>query len=270
MASNSGIDYSLITEAPNLKATHEQLARLYQRYCFARQFAKDKNTLEAACGSGIGLGYLAKEAKSVVGVDIDEKNVGLAKNYYKEDEKQDTDKKSKIKVELMDIHDLKFPEKCFDVILLYEALYYLQNPVKFILEAERILRENGKLIICTVNKDWADFHPSLYTYKYFSVPELYEILKEKFLKIEMYGGFPVNNHGIKNKIVSLIKRVAVDFNLIPSSLKARAYLKRIFMGRLVPLPAAVYEDMTPYEAPIPIPSNTINSDFKIIYAVASK
>ncbi len=84
---NKSVDYSSITESPNLQATQEQLERLYQRYYFARQYAKDKDVLEVACGSGIGLGYLAKVAHRVIGVDIEEKNVSLARNFYKEDER---------------------------------------------------------------------------------------------------------------------------------------------------------------------------------------
>lgn len=282
-------DYSLITEAPGLKASQEQVARLYQRYHFARQFAEGQDVLEVACGSGIGLRYLAKVAKSVVGVDIDEKNVVLARKCY--DLKDERDKKlrswedgrqnnegrprsleisDKISVDLMDAHALDFSGGSFDLVLLYEAVYYLQDSQKFVSEAERVLREDGALIICTVNKDWEDFHPSSFTHKYFSVPELYEILKNKFHKVEMYGGFPVDNKGIKNRVTSFIKRLAVNFNLIPGSLKARAYLKRIFMGKLIPLPDEVYEDMTPYEAPVPIPVDKVNKDFKIIYAVAIK
>lgn len=83
---NKSVDYSSITESPNLQATQEQLARLYQRYRFARQFAKDNDVLEVTCGSGIGLGYLAKVAHRVVGVDIEEKNVNLARKYYREDD----------------------------------------------------------------------------------------------------------------------------------------------------------------------------------------
>lgn len=86
----------------------------------------------------------------------------------------------------------------------------------------------------------------------------------------MYGGFPANNRGVKNRLVSLIKRAAVNFNLIPGSLKTRAYLKRIFMGKLIPLPCEISEDMVSYEPPVPIPVDKINKDFKIIYAVAIK
>lgn len=280
---NTQVDYSLITESPNLKATQEQLARLYQRYHFARQFANDKDVLEVACGSGIGLGYLAQVATKVAGIDIDEKNIALAREYYKlKDEREVREGEKlriwedgklgggKIDIQIMDAHDLHFPDKSFDLVLLFEAIYYLKDPGKFILEAERVLRKNGKLVICTVNKDWADFHPSPYTHKYFSVTDLCEILKGKFAEIEMYGGFPVNNKGFKNIVVSRLKRMAVNFNLIPGSLKTRAYLKRIFMGRLVPLPAEVYEGMAAYEAPVQIQPDKINKDFKIIYAVATK
>src|SRR3990172_1348395 len=132
---NKQVDYSSITESPNLKATQEQLARLYQRYHFARQFAKDKDVLEVACGSGIGLCYLAKVAKSVVGGDVDEKNVALAREYYVSDDGcQLSANKENIKIQVMDAHDLNFPDKSFDLVLLYEAIYYLKDTEKFISE----------------------------------------------------------------------------------------------------------------------------------------
>lgn len=304
---NNLIDYSSITESPNLKATQEQLARLYQRYHFARQFANDKDVLEVACGCGIGLGYLAKVARSIVGGDVNEKNVALARENYKlkderevrenkklrrwEDERQNTEHRTqntegrdqkaedryqsteindKIRVNLTDAHNLDFLGDSFDLVLLYEAIYYLKDPQKFISEAERVLKENGKLIVCSVNKDWEDFHPSPFTHKYFSVPELYEILKDGFREVDIYGGFQVDNKGMKNRVTSFIKRMAVDYNLIPGSLKARAYLKRIFMGKLVPLPTEVYEGMAPYEPPVPISVDKVSKEFKIIYAVAHK
>jgi hypothetical protein len=67
-----------------------------------------------------------------------------------------------------------------------------------------------------------------------------------------------------------LKRSAAKLELIPGSLKARAYLKRIFMGRLVPLPPEITEGMASYEAPIEIPADKVNQDFKIIYAVGKK
>lgn len=259
---SESVDYSLITEAPGLKATHEQVERLYQRYRFARQFAEDKDVFEVACGSGIGLGYLARVARKVVGCDVDKTNLNLANKHY-----QDS---SNLEIIFMDAHDLSFPKNSFDLALLYEAIYYLRGPEKFVSEAARLLRENGVLIVCIVNKDWEDFHPSPYTHKYFSVPELYELLKVKFVDVEIFGGFSVKKQGVRAEVVSLIKRFAVNFNLIPGSLKTRAYLKRVFMGKLVPLPSEVFEDMAPYEAPVEICASKASKDYKIIYAVARR
>ena len=257
------IDYSFITESPGSKATQEQIERLYQRYHFARQFAGEKDVLEAACGSGIGLGYLAKVARKVVGGDIDENNLALARKYYQSSN-------GKIGVDSIDAHALSFSDRKFDLVLLYEAIYYLKDPPKFVSEAARVLQKDGTLIICTVNKDWEDFHPSPYTYLYFSVPELYKLLKDRFDNVKIYGAFPVEKDGVKNFFVSFIKRIALNLNLIPGSLSARAYLKRIFMGKLEPLPEEIYENMAPYEPPIEIGTDKSSKDFKIIYVVARK
>jgi ubiquinone/menaquinone biosynthesis C-methylase UbiE/GNAT superfamily N-acetyltransferase len=255
-------DYSFITESPGLSATQEQVARLYQRYHFAKQFAANKDVLEIGCGAGLGLGYLAKVAKGVVGGDINIKNMNLAKSYYKD--------RQSITVDLMDAHNILLPDKSFDLVLLYETIYYIRNPEKCIAEAVRVLREDGILIISTVNKDWEDFHPSSYTYKYFSAPELYGLMKESFREVKLYGGFPLENRGVEGEIISLIKRSAVKFNLIPGSLKGRAYLKRIFIGRLIPLPNEVTEGMATYEPPLEIPTDKKNEGFKILYAIGKK
>ncbi len=260
---NEITDYTQITESPGLKASKEQIERLYQRYHFAREFAKDKNVLEVACGSGIGLGYLAETACKVVGGDIEEKNLAHARDYYQNGQ-------GKICVDLIDAHNLPFQDKSFGLVLLYEAIYYLQDPGKFISEAARVLQKDGILIIGTVNKEWEDFHPSPYTHKYFSAEELYGLVKDKFSDVKLYGAFPVDKGGVKNSVVSIGKRMAVDMNLIPGSLKARAYLKRIFMGKLAPIPNEVYEDMAPYTPPEEMNVGVNSKGFKIIYLVSKK
>jgi ubiquinone/menaquinone biosynthesis C-methylase UbiE len=170
----------------------------------------------------------------------------------------------------MDAHHLPLPDGSFDLALLYETIYYLKEPQKCICEASRVLRDNGILIICTVNKDWEDFHPSPYTYKYFSAPELYELMRRNFREVKLYGGFPVSKVGTKSEIISVMKRIAVRLHLIPGSLKARAYLKRIFMGKLIPLPHEIEEGIASYEPPIEIPPDRECKEFKILYAIGKK
>jgi SAM-dependent methyltransferase len=258
---NKQINYASITEVPGLKATREQLSRLYNRYRFASDFIRSKDVLEVACGSGIGLGFLSRYAKRVIGGDIDKENIAIASNIYSNDS---------IQIQEMDAHALPFAEKSFDVILLFEAIYYLEHPELFVEEANRVLRQSGTLIICTVNKDWEDFHPSLYTHRYFSVPELASLLSTSFRNVQFYGAFSAHVSGITRKVVSQIKKVAVRYNLIPGSLAARAYLKRLFMGPLQPLPQQISDGIVPYEPPAMISAEKANIDYKIIYAVGKK
>jgi len=255
-------DYSAITEIPGLKATKEQFARLYQRYHFARVLAEGKDILEIGCGAGLGLGYLGKFAKKVLGGDIEEKNVSLARQFYKD--------RPNITIDLIDAHNLPLPNGSFDLVLLYETIYYLKNSQKCISEAQRVLRDKGVLIVCTVNKDWEDFHPSPYTYKYFSAPELYEIMRDKFRQVSLLGGFPIKKTGARNKLTSFIKRFAIKLNLIPGSLTGRAYLKRIFLGKLVSLPQEITEGMADYEPPVEIPIDRVVKEYKILYAIGKK
>jgi hypothetical protein len=93
---------------------------------------------------------------------------------------------------------------------------------------------------------------------------------KSFGEVKLYAGFPVDTKGIKSQIVSLIKRSAVKFNLLPGSLKSRAYLKRIFMGELTPLPHEIEEDMADYEPPVEIPIDRVVKEYKILYAIGKK
>ena len=251
-----------VTEAPGIKASREQLERLYQRYHFALQFCDDKDVLEIACGAGQGLGYLAKTAKKVVGSDIDENNLKFAKQRYR--------KRTNVKVECFDAHEIPFADNSFDVVLLYEAIYYFQEPKKLIKEISRVLQKNGVFIICSVNKDWVDFNPSPFSQRYFSAMELAEILKVDFDKVDLYGGFSVAEKGIKDVVISLIKRTAVKLNLMPKTMETKELLKRIFFGKLSFLPAEVTQDMQEYKSPVILDSSCDNSLFKVIFAIARK
>lgn len=256
-------DYYKITEKPGLKATNEQLERLYQRYHFIKPLTIGKNVLEVACGSGLGLKYLADTTKSITGIDIDDKNIELAKEIC-----NDSPFKEKINILKMDAHDLSFQNNSFDVIILSEAIYYLKDVERFIEESFRVLQPNGLIFICSVNKDWEDFHPSPYTYKYFSVNEFNDLLKGKFKNIRAYGGFKVDNSGLRKKIVSMIKRYSVSLNIIPGSLAARAFLKSIFIGKVHDIPNEIFDKDFFYENPLEIDKFKINKVFTIIYILA--
>ena len=70
-----GDSFETVTELPGAPVNGEQLQMLHTRYGWAGDFVEGKEVLEIACGSGIGLSYLAKKAKKVTGGDCDPKLV---------------------------------------------------------------------------------------------------------------------------------------------------------------------------------------------------
>jgi ubiquinone/menaquinone biosynthesis C-methylase UbiE len=255
-------DYTTVTEVPGGRASKEQIKRMYQRYRFASDFCQGKDVLEVACGSGQGLGLLVKKAKRVVGGDIDENNLQFARDYYKD--------RQGVELKVIDAQDMPFDDKSFDVVILYEAIYYLKSPESFVREASRILRDSGVIIICTANKDWVDFNPSPYSHKYFSVPEFKKLLGDEFRQVNFYGGFKVEPNGLSDDITSFIKQMAVKFHLMPKTMKGKEFFKRLFFGKLCPLPAEITEGLEEYAEPEPIGDDRSNGSYKVIYAVGWK
>jgi SAM-dependent methyltransferase len=255
-------DYTTVTELPGSKVTREQLERGHHRYFFATGFGEAKDVLEVACGAGLGLGMLAQKAKLVVGGDIDEIILEFAQAHYQG--------RKNIEIRRLDAQKLPFADENFDLVILYEAIYYLPDPRQFVHEASRVLRRNGTLLIATANKDWADFNPSPFSTRYFSVPELSLLLKEKFQKVEIYGAFPVLADKLKSRIISLIKRIAVALHLMPKTMKGKEIYKRIIFGQLVILPPEIKMEMAQYTPPVPISSQEPEKLHMVIYAVAKK
>lgn len=257
------VNYSTVTEIPGGKASREQFARACNRYYFAAQFCEGKDILEVACGAGQGLGYLAKKAKKVVGGDVDKNILKHAETHYKG--------RDKIELRLFDAHKLPFENDSFDVVIIYEAIYYLKHPEKFFQETQRVLRKGGILIVSTVNKDWSDFNKSPFSYKYYSVPELFSFLKDhNFKNIKFFGDCPISTKSFKDKIISIIKRIAVKFHLIPKTMKSKEIFKRLFFGKLSELPSEVKHGMVKYSPPVPIPHDIPNHQYKVLFAVAHK
>lgn len=253
-----GIDYTTVTEVRGNQVTQEQLERMFHRYCFASNFGEGKDVLEVACGAGLGLGYLAKRAKRVFAGDYTETLIKEAKRYYKE----------RVPLLRLDAHFLPFRDQSFDVVILYEAIYYLAQPEHFFDEARRVLRKDGVLLIATVNKHWSEFNPSPFSTSYFSVPELSESLEKNGFKVEMYGAFSVLPKSAKEKIVASIRKIAVALHLIPKTMKGKEFLKKVFYGKLKALKGEIEEGSWEFSPPSSLPLNVPNEEYKVIYAVA--
>lgn len=251
-------DFSSVTETNEAGLTRHAFAMNCHRYRFALDYCVGKDVLEVACGLGQGLGYLAKKARSVVGGDFTENLVNRASAYYG----------SRLPVLRFDGQAMPFRDHSFDVVILFEALYYLPHPEQFLAEARRILRKDGTLLISTVNPEWEDFNPSSLSTSYYSASALAALLREHGFEAEIRGAFPVEQSSGKDAVVSLVKRIAVSANLVPGSMKGKQLLKRVFYGKLIPLPPELLEYSAPFDIPRTIGEGTETSMYRVIYAVA--
>lgn len=225
---NQVADFTVITESPYTRATRDQLEILYTRYMLARQYSEGKDVLEVGCGAGTGIGLIAEVASRVVGGDIDEQNLATARETY--------GGRPIIKLLHMDAHKLPFPDQSFEVVVFYEALYYLHSPEEFLREARRVLKPGGRLLISSVNCRWAGFNPSPLSTRYFNAAEIASLLERHGFVVEIKCGFPDRPNGRVQAVVRMVRRVAANLNLIPKTMKGKEWLKRLFYGKLQPIP----------------------------------
>jgi ubiquinone/menaquinone biosynthesis C-methylase UbiE len=248
-------DYTEVTEAPGNRVTAEALEMVYTRYAFAADLARGKDVLELACGAGQGLGLIAGTSKSVVGADYTERLLGMAKRQYG----------SRVPLVRLDAQVLPFREKSFDVVLLYEAIYYLGDPRAFVAECYRVLRDDGVVVICTVNREWSAFNPSPGSTQYLASHELRTLLSPSFA-VKIYGAFPVTTHGVIGKAVSVLKRLAVRLNLIPKTMKGKELLKRFFLGELKQFPCELLARAAPCTSLSEVKEDNC-FQYKVLFAV---
>ena len=117
----------------------------FRRYEFASKRLKGLYVLDIGCGSGYGCKILAKSAKQVVGVDISNTAINTAISSYGKDN---------IDFYQSDACTLIFPNDFFDCVVSFEMIEHLtrRDAQKFLEEAKRVLKPNGKVIISTPEK----------------------------------------------------------------------------------------------------------------------
>jgi SAM-dependent methyltransferase len=249
--------YVTVTELPGAGATREQFAMLYTRYHFAAALSRGRDVLEVACGAGLGLGYLSRYARTVVGGDYDPDLLNRGRTSYGR----------RIRLVRFDAHALPFAEASFDLVILFEALYYLAAPEQFVREAHRVLRPRGLIAICTANRDRPGFNPSPFASRYYSAPELYRLLSTSGFAAQIYGGFPDDAQTLAGRVLHVARKVAVGLHLIPPTMKGKEVLKRLVHGRLLEIPREVTQGMAQPADLVPLDDGTPARPFKVLYAM---
>ncbi len=250
-------DYSPVTETCGEWVTPEALSMVYTRYRFAAEFCRGQRVLEVACGPGVGLGYLERQAGEIVGGDLTERLLQQAQRSM-----QGATPLVRLQAEALPLR-----AGSRDVIVCYEALYFFEDVDRFLKECRRVLAPQGRLLLCTVNPEWPECHPSSYARRYYSARQLSTLLNESGFACELFGAFPAAPASRRAAWVARLKRAAVAWRLIPSTMVGKRLLKRLFLGPLVPFPAAVVDGMAAYAQLVPIESNRPVCGYKVLFAV---
>ncbi|HPP52408.1 MAG TPA: class I SAM-dependent methyltransferase [Thermoguttaceae bacterium] len=255
-------DYTGVTELPGNLAHKEQLSILMTRYHWAAQYARDREVLEAACGAGQGLGYLRRTARRVVGGDIDPNNLTYAEASYRG--------RTGIELQQFDAQEMPFDDGSFDLVLLFEAIYYLPHPERFFAEAHRVLRPQGQVLVSSVNCQWPGFNPSPYSVRYYTAKELAALAEEAGFGVQMWVGFPDRADSLRRRAIRALRRAAAALRLIPKTMRGKAWLKRLFYGPLQPVPPELCDGLAQPEPLTPITPSTPISLYKMLYLLGQK
>ena len=151
-----------VTEIAGDEISLEQLERLCNRYYWAGEFCQAHDVLEVACGSGSGLNYLAKQARSLKAGDYSPEVLARAA----------AEVGAASELRIFDAQEVPYADASFDVVILFEALYYVPSAERFVAEAARVLRSGGVLLLTSANKDLYDFNPSPHSFVYYGVVEM--------------------------------------------------------------------------------------------------
>ena len=174
------------------KSTNRNLLQRYwhqEKVRTLRELVGERNPkkiLDVGSASGMMANEVSKifpEAK-ITAVDVYKKAVDYGKSHYPH-----------INFVVADAHSLPFPDNAFDLIICYETIEHVINPLSVIKEAKRVVKKGGRIVLAmdsgsflfravwfiwekTQGKVWqgAHLHPFRHT-------ELEDVIKKSGLKI---------------------------------------------------------------------------------------
>ena len=154
----------------------------WHRYVFAREFARGKRVLDAACGEGYGSALLAGVAQSVLGVDIAEPAIAHARARY--------GAQANLRFERGDCTALDVPPAAFDLVVSFETLEHVQAQEQLLAGFARALAPGGVLIVSSPDKhtysDVSGFRNEYHVRELYR-DELLALLRPHFPQVRLYG-----------------------------------------------------------------------------------
>jgi GT2 family glycosyltransferase/ubiquinone/menaquinone biosynthesis C-methylase UbiE len=161
----------------------EMITEHQQRYLSILPLVEGKRVLDIASGEGYGSNWIAERAESVVGVDISEEAIANARGKYHRDNLQFI---------TGSVAEIPLEDHSVDVIISFETIEHVGEELQrqFLIEAKRVLTENGILVISTPNKlEYSDKrnYNNEFHIKEFYYDEFMDFLGREFSYTKVYN-----------------------------------------------------------------------------------
>ncbi|MBX9888408.1 MAG: class I SAM-dependent methyltransferase [Flavobacteriaceae bacterium] len=179
------------------------------RYSLATLFIKNKIVLDIASGEGYGSYLMARSAKKVIGVDIDQEAVDLSRTKYKNENLSFLRGSADL---------IPLDNDSVDVLISFETIEHHDKHHEMFLEIKRVLKPDGILIMSSPDKK---YYSDLNKSNPFHVKELYleefkNLSNKYFENITVYFQNCINGNSIIAKTNDFLKLKIVtgDYNHI--------------------------------------------------------
>jgi len=145
----------------------------YWRYNWANKLCNGLDVLEIPCGMGWGSSLLTN-AKSVLGIDISNIAIDVAKKKYKS---------YKLDFKVGSMEKLELENSSFDAVVCLEGIEHVSQEIgiSFVKEAARVLRTNGRLLVSSPRHKTLEHSGNPYHIKEYKIEELIVLLADDFL-----------------------------------------------------------------------------------------
>ena len=256
--------FAFVTEMPGNCVTREQLNMIACRYVWAADRVEGLDVLEVACGPGLGLGHLASRARRVIVGDLDGECVRMLASHYR----------GRLAVSRFNAQDLPYAADQFDAVIMFEAVYYLQDIDLFITECRRVLRPGGMLLLTLPNRDWPGFGKSPHSHRYLSPAELVELGQRHGFAVQVYGTYPQRGVTLRQRVLGAIRKATTALHLVPTGRvrteAIRRVLRKLLYGKLEVLPHEVGPEMANGCRRAMLPMDRIDRLHRVFYVIAHR
>lgn len=175
-----------LIEADELKDNKAFVLHLIHEKAYekASEMAHGKTVLDLGCNTGYGSHILSSVAQKIIGVDVSEKAIKVARELYGPDN---------IEFQVIDGKKLPFADGGFDLITSFQVVEHIVAHEAYLQEIKRVLSPGGCAIFTTPNrsirlypgmKPWNDLHVTEY-----EAAELKKLLGDYFSNVELLGLF---------------------------------------------------------------------------------